>query len=191
MDLSVKELNSVFKQTTPFSEKRAVFSLRWRLFKFLSKKLFGLPYDFNPFAPGLEVKYALEEAEKLNAKIVYLGYEIDNATHVRLEHENRNTLVRFIVNCYKLYKNRLYDIEMGEFQSQISQYGVRKYLESSCDQYTMNWMIKVFEKVFPEIKRIMIESREENIFEKLMENKGKVSIKYIVYNFYSIFNISM
>jgi len=36
--------------------------------------------DFHPFTPGLEMKYAIEEAWKVNAKIIYGGLEINGET---------------------------------------------------------------------------------------------------------------
>lgn len=46
--------------------------------------------------PGLEVKYACEAAEKVGAKIVFLGSEIDSNTSKRLAHETRMTLVDYL-----------------------------------------------------------------------------------------------
>jgi hypothetical protein len=34
------------------------------------------PKDFHPFIPGLEMKLAIEAAEKNNAKVVYGGNEL-------------------------------------------------------------------------------------------------------------------
>lgn len=35
--------------------------------------------DFHPFIPGLEVKYAIEEAQKLNSKVMFGGMAIRNS----------------------------------------------------------------------------------------------------------------
>jgi hypothetical protein len=35
--------------------------------------------DFHPFIPGLEMKYAIEEAEKHNSKVVFGGLQINNS----------------------------------------------------------------------------------------------------------------
>jgi hypothetical protein len=45
-------------------------------FKIFSSNLIiklGFPTDFTPFHPGLEMKYAIEEGEKANARIVFGG----------------------------------------------------------------------------------------------------------------------
>ena len=47
--------------------------LRFNVTQLSLKKILGFPLSFNPFVPGLEIKYAIEEARKVNSKIVYLG----------------------------------------------------------------------------------------------------------------------
>ena len=89
--------------------------------------------------PGLEVKYALEEANKAGSKVVYLGYEVDEATLARLYHENRNTVLKGVLNLFRL--NAKYIRELYNSSNLITHHGIRKYIESNCDQYTINWYI--------------------------------------------------
>lgn len=140
---------------------------------FILFKYKALPHCYNPFTPGLEVKYALEEATKLDSKLVFLGYEFDEFTWSNFYHENRYTLYKTL---YKILNKRSmqYDVEMSELQSQIHSYGLKKFIESSCDQYTINWVIQILDRIFPDIKRVIIEKKEEQLFTKIMENKGKV-----------------
>ena len=35
------------------------------------------PEDFNPFMPGLEIKYAIEEALKANSSVHFAGMEMN------------------------------------------------------------------------------------------------------------------
>lgn len=44
------------------------------------KFLVNFPEDFTPFSPGLEMKFALEAAEKNNAKVHFGGVEFDPVT---------------------------------------------------------------------------------------------------------------
>ena len=53
----------------------------------LFKKINGLDLNHNPFIPGLEVKYALEEASKLNSKLVFMGPELSEETANKIKHE--------------------------------------------------------------------------------------------------------
>lgn len=40
----------------------------------------ALPTDFHPFTPGLEMKFALEEAVKNNSKVILGGLAIDETS---------------------------------------------------------------------------------------------------------------
>jgi hypothetical protein len=94
--------------------------------------------SFNPIMPGLEVKYALEEAEKAGSKVVFLGYEVDDNTVTRLFNENRNTVFKSLYN-YFIGLNAKYATELGNNLNMLSQHGHKKFIESNLDQYTMNW----------------------------------------------------
>ena len=93
--------------------------------------------EYNPFLPGLEVKYAIEEANKLNAKVEYLGYELDPLTRNTFLHENRNGVLKTVLNMLKVKST--YGRELLDYNSQIKNYGLKKFVESSCDQYFINW----------------------------------------------------
>lgn len=128
------------------------------------------------------MKYALEEAKKLDAKVVYLGHELDQRTWVRLHHENRYTLAKYLKNfIFQLPINYYY--ELYEFKSQLHK-GVNHFVESSCDQYLINWYIKIIIKnrviqvmniLFPEVKRIVIDKKDDDLFQDIIKNKGKVN----------------
>lgn len=93
--------------------------------------------DYNPFLPGLEVKYSLEEASKLNANIVFLDYEIDSLTKSKFYHENRNGVLKTVLNMLRM--KATYGRELIDYHAQIKNYGIKKFVESSCDQYFINW----------------------------------------------------
>jgi hypothetical protein len=146
MNLAKKELKSTTQITWFENAHTTAFKYRWKLFKFLFYGVFSnniclilaLPLNWDPLLPGLEMKFAMEEANKLNSKVVYLGHEFDNQTWQRLYHENRFTLYKFLKSHIKdLTSNFLYEIY--EFKSQLHRYGVKKASESTFDQYTINW----------------------------------------------------
>jgi hypothetical protein len=139
MDLAKKELSETFKVTYPFNGRKFAFDVRMAFFAFYSRAFFGVPLDFNPYMPGLEVKYALEEATKLNTKIVFMGYEFDKETNGRLYHETRFSILKALTRALTEFKNPAYDVELGEFKRQVNGYGIKKFLESSCDSYFVNW----------------------------------------------------
>jgi len=84
------------------------------------------------------MKFAMEEAAKLNSKIVYLGHEFDNRTWQRLYHENRYNLYTFARNFLRSLSVNFH-YEIYEFKAQLHKYGVNKSVESTFDQYTINW----------------------------------------------------
>jgi pheromone shutdown protein TraB len=92
---------------------------------------------FNPVMPGLEVKFAIEEANKAGSKVIFLGYEVDDNTVTRLYNDNRNTIFTTLWNFMKL--NKKYIRELTNNNQTISQHGIKKFIESNCDRFTMNW----------------------------------------------------
>jgi hypothetical protein len=97
----------------------------------------GIPSSWNPVLPGLEVKYALEEAEKQGSQVVLLGHELDQLTWDRLYHETRNTVFRWLRGLWRM--NRPYYGELVEHNAKLRNYGPTKFVESTCDQYHINW----------------------------------------------------
>jgi hypothetical protein len=53
------------------------------------KIISNFPEDFTPFTPGLEMKYALESAEKNNSQIFFGGVDFDPVTIEALRIETR------------------------------------------------------------------------------------------------------
>ena len=47
--------------------------------------------------PGLEVKYACEEAERLGVPLEFMGPEMNKITWTRLYHETRFNLPHYII----------------------------------------------------------------------------------------------
>jgi len=85
----------------------------------------------------LEVKYAIEESLKLNANVEFLGYELDPLTRNLFLHENRSGVLKTLINMLRI--KTTYGRELLDHDSQIKNYGLKKFVESSCDQYFINW----------------------------------------------------
>lgn len=137
MDLAAKELSHAFDYELPLNSRQVSYKAKWAIFNALWKWNYALPMEYNPFTPGLEVKFAVEEAEKLNSNVVYLGYEIDPNTKRKLYHETRFSLLKTFVNMFRM-KNA-YKLELLDYYIQMTNYGTKKFIESSCDQYFINW----------------------------------------------------
>jgi len=98
--------------------------------------------EYNPFLPGLEVKYAIEEANKLNANVEYLGYELDPLSINTFFHENRYGVIKTLINMLRIKST--YCRELLDYHTQIKNYGLKKFVESSCDQYFINWYLIIY-----------------------------------------------
>jgi hypothetical protein len=60
---------------------------------------FKIPFDF--LRPGLEIKFACEEAKNVGAKLEFLGAEFNQVTWNRLYHETRATMFSYISRYYQ------------------------------------------------------------------------------------------
>lgn len=137
MDLAKRELSKAFEYEFPLNSRKIVHKLKWFVFNGMWKWNYSLPMEYNPFTPGLEVKYAIEEAKKLNSNIVYMDYELDPLTKNKLYHETRFSIFKTIFNMLKTKST--YAREYFDYENSINQYGIKKFVESSVDQYFINW----------------------------------------------------
>lgn len=73
---------------------------RWAMYTTLFRNFFRFGHDFRFERPGLEIKYACEAAERVGAKIHFLGGELDHKTRMQLAHETRMNLVDYFVKRF-------------------------------------------------------------------------------------------
>lgn len=76
------------------------FWMRYYLYTALFKFHYGFPANYTFLKPGLEIKFALEEAEKQGAKTYFLGGELDQVTWKRLYHETRLNVTNYLYNKF-------------------------------------------------------------------------------------------
>jgi len=62
------------------SQRNNWFKFRFFSYMQMFSLHFRIPYSWGFYKPGLEVKYALEESEKLGAKTYFLGPHFDKVT---------------------------------------------------------------------------------------------------------------
>lgn len=147
----------------------AVFNFRMFLLRNLLKYHYSLPEAFKFYRPGLEIKYALEEAEKLGADLHFLGPELNNITWRRLYHEHRlnpwNYLLRNIQNI-----NTRWDNEYRTFKAKMQLTEPAQLVESGLDRFDVNWYIKSLEMSFPYLKKILIDKRDMALYKYITRN---------------------
>lgn len=83
-----------------WQSRRWIFLLRLWLYKQTFNWHFRLGFDFPLLRPGLEVSKACEAAEKVGAKLEFLGQELSQSTWKSLYHETRFNLVEYMAKCY-------------------------------------------------------------------------------------------
>lgn len=162
------------------SSLKSGFSLSTVKFHFSNlvlKGLLGFPVEFNPFRPGLEMKYAIEEAEKLNSKVIFMGNEFDSTTVNRFHHEKRHTLLKALSSILRLSTS--YKSELFHMKAQLSQYQVKQYIESTTDSKQMAYFISILDKIYPELKRILVDKKDEDLFRTIIKNKGKTMVAVV------------
>lgn len=174
MNVAKREIRETRSYRT---DEKFGWNIFWAKFYFVNvlfRNYTGVPFSVDPTLPGLETKYAIEEGEAAEAKIVYLGNELDPKTWKSLHHETRISVAKFIKNFWNLPKT--YKRENMDNYNFINHHGWKNYVESRMDSFQINWFIQMLELLFPPVKRILVEKKDEDLFRQIMEHKGKRSV---------------
>lgn len=135
----------------------------WLLKKLVQIHFRQLSSGFDPTKAGLEVKSAIEAARKVGAKVVFLGNEIDKETREAFAHETRFNIGQYIFRRWS-FRNSSWVDERNSMQMKFSEHEMRTFSEKIMDSYQMNWFIKSLELFFPNVKRIVVDQRDERIY---------------------------
>mmetsp|Transcript_85 Transcript_85/g.17 ORF Transcript_85/g.17 Transcript_85/m.17 type:complete len:122 (+) Transcript_85:317-682(+) len=104
----------------------------------------AFPNDFNPFTPGLEMKLAMEAAEKLNKPVVLGGLAIDDSSLEGLRVEGKIDLLQLYKNAaFAVEHNKLWYSECLDNYATLDVQGGEAYAES-IDKFRVNWWVKYF-----------------------------------------------
>lgn len=128
--------------------------------------------NFNFHLPGLEVKYACDEAEALGAKLLFAGHEFDNETWERLIHEKRINK-RFQNIFRKMQLGKRWRKELYDNVIKIETTTPAQFTEKCLDQEMVSWYIQCLDKLYPWFKRIVIDQKDEDLFAKIDQAEGK------------------
>lgn len=93
-----------------------IFWTRIWMMRLFLKMNFMISKEFNFWVPGLEMKYACESAEKVGAKLMFLGPELNNVTWHRLYHETRINVTNALWNGWKTLGTRYTTESRSEIQ---------------------------------------------------------------------------
>lgn len=134
---------------------------------------------FSFYYPGLEIKYACEEAEKLGADLHFLGSELNNITWNRLYHETRFNLPAMMFRRWQQAGTR-WTSEAKTNQRKMHLTTPSQFVETCCDEYLINWYIKSIELLYPALKKILIDKRDMALYKYITKNTESKRIVAVV-----------
>lgn len=169
-DVLDRHSNNKF-QDIYFSSKRWLSYMRWYVNCFLYQWHFRFD-EVNVFRPGIEIKQACEAAEKVGAKIEFLGPEFDQATWSRIHHDTRIGNVFDYFSGLWQYRDSFYPVERDGHISRLRNVGGQAWTEKCLDTYAINWYIASASIYFPKMKRILVDNRDEDLFKKIDSSDG-------------------
>lgn len=90
--------------------------------------------DYNPTSAGLEVKYALEAAERNGSRIVFMGNELNRETREALIHETRFNAPTYFYKRW-LYRGTPWHWERADYAMKIHENTKSAFAEQINDEY--------------------------------------------------------
>ena len=92
-----------------YSNRKWLQMMRIGIYNALFRWHFGFRGAFSPMRPGLEIKFACESAEKVGAKLSFLGPELDQDTWQRMMHETRFNVPDYLIKRFQYRESRWTD----------------------------------------------------------------------------------
>lgn len=130
----------------------------------MMKAMARLPPDFNLFDGGLELKFALEEAEKLGTELKFGGVEFDPRTIEGLRMQPDMYPMTAMWQARKLtYHMSTLTNEVHDFYNILHAKGAEAFSES-IDRSRINFLVHMLNKVAPKQKKIIIDQKDLRIF---------------------------
>lgn len=162
----------------PYKFENNLRGILWRLryysWVIAMKNALGFPEDFDPFTPGLETKFAIEEAVKLGVKPIFGGEEFDPITMegLRLETDMYAHVALWRARLFYRSQNA-WGSDASDFFNTLKTRGGEAFAES-IDRSRANLGVQLFNKLAPIQKRVVVDVRDERIFRDLYkESKGE------------------
>lgn len=149
-----------------FNNRKWVFLARLFLYKCLFNFHFRLGPEFNILAPGLETKFACEAAEQVGAKLDFAGGEMDADAWARLNHETRMNVPDYMIKRMQ-YIDSFWSDELLSNRHKVGLVGPAAFTEKCLDQHQLNWYIQSTAIFFPKFKKILVDEKDEVLFEKI------------------------
>lgn len=149
-----------------------IFEMRYFSWLYTLNFLMGTGTDFHPLQPGLEVKYACESAQQVDADIEYLGTAFDQRYLDELQIEKRLNFFTTYYNYLAADANATYNAEHRTQLDLLYAEGPESYAESIDDE-TASWWIAFLRRMSPIQKKLMIERQDARIAKALIDGEGQ------------------
>lgn len=158
-----------------WSNRKWLFLSRLWTYSALWKWHFRFGHDFKMGSPGLEVKYACESAEKVGAKLQFLGPELDGITWQRLFHETRMNMIDYLAKRFQR-GSTFWGQETQAARQKVRTVGPSAFTEKCLDSKAMNWYIQSTDAFFPRFKSIFVDAKDEDLFKAIDNTKGETVV---------------
>lgn len=127
----------------------------------------GFPSDFKAFTPGLEIKFALDAAEKIGAESIFGGKEVDSEATEALRSEPHMYPITSVIKMNQFFKFQdTYSNNYHDYVNVLHTRGSEAFAESM-DRSRINFLVAIFNKIAPAQKKILVDWRDERIFRDL------------------------
>lgn len=125
------------------------------------------------------MKWAIEEANKLNVPVVLGGLEIDDNTLLALKTEPRMDPISQFYYGYRALHNSFWRREHQDTYKVLDVVGGEAFAEG-VDRNRANWFVKYFEKLAPYQKRVIIDKKDIDLFTSLYRDTPGKKIVAVV-----------
>lgn len=156
----------------------AIFWARMLAVSYALRSTYKTGDHFRFYNPGLEIKYACEEAEKLGADLHFMGPALNNITWHRLYHETRLNIPELIYK--RMFSGNRWKTEMMTNRHKLHLTTASQYVEVCLDQYLINWYIKSLELYMPNLKRTLIDKRDVALYKYITKQTQSKRIVAVV-----------
>lgn len=163
--------NPVRKGKTPFQQMQDLFNLPGglgqKLIGFWLKSMYELIRNTG-VEPGKEFRVAMEEAQLLNAEILYIDRNVHETVKRLRDVITVWDVLRMLKNPnhhLETYPSFMRDMENHDFETAVERLKTRETVREM-----MNWM----EQSFPNVVKVMVHERDELMVKRLLECEGTV-----------------
>jgi hypothetical protein len=165
-------------QHYPLHMRGLYFRFRLMTWMLYMNYFLNLPQDFNPWRPGVEMLWAIKAAEKTGAKVKYLGSMFNRFTVASLAQENKFSFVGPLFRLLRGHRHATWRSEADDQWQVLRTVGGVAFSEN-LDNYGVNWFVKWFNRVHPEVKHILVDSEDYRFLEEFLNDESKTIVAVV------------